>query len=504
MTPPNILIVMADQVNGTFFENGPADFLHVPHLRSWFKSAVNFSHCYTSSPLCGPARASLMTGQFPSTNGVYDNAAELAASVPSFAHQLRRAGYLTALSGKMHFVGPDQLHGYEERLTTDVYPSDFGWTPDYRKPHERVDWWYHNMGSVTGSGVAEISNQLEYDDEVAFFAEQRLLDLARRKDPRPWCLTVSFTHPHDPYVTRRKYWDLYEDCPALLPNAPAVPYDEQDPHSQRLLDANDYKAFNISDENIKRSRRAYFGNISYIDDKFGGLIDVLERTEMRDNTIILFLSDHGDMLGEHGLWFKMSPREGSSRVPLAIQIPGQPATAIDEPVSTVDVAATLADLVGVDSTDVPVTGDGVSLLPLIQKKNEHGPVYMEYAAEGTIAPLVTIRDGPYKFNWCEQDPPQMFNIETDPYEFRNLAQDPEYADLVQDFKNRVRARWDLQKFDADVRDSQARRITIYDALRKGKYTPWDFQPFIAASERYMRNHMDLNVLETEQRYPSRR
>ena len=107
----------------------------------------------------------------------------------------------------MHFVGPDQLHGFEERLTTDIYPADFGWTPDYRKPGERIDWWYHNMGSVTGAGVAEITNQLEYDDEVAYLATRKVYDLARGAATRSpaLVLTVSFTHPHDPYVARRRY-----------------------------------------------------------------------------------------------------------------------------------------------------------------------------------------------------------------------------------------------------------------------------------------------------------
>ena len=117
----------------------------------------------------------------------------------------------------MHFVGPDQLHGFEERLTTDIYPADFGWTPDYARPGERIDWWYHNLGSVTGAGTAEITNQLEYDDEVAYHATAKLHDLSRRQDARPWCLTVSFTHPHDPYVARPRFWDLYADCPALDP-----------------------------------------------------------------------------------------------------------------------------------------------------------------------------------------------------------------------------------------------------------------------------------------------
>ncbi len=246
---PNILIVMVDQLNGTLFPDGPAEFLHAPHMKALAARAARFRNNYTASPLCAPGRASFMSGQLPSRTEVYDNAAEFASSIPTYAHHLRSAGYHTCLSGKMHFVGPDQLHGFEERLTTDIYPADFGWTPDYRKPGERIDWWYHNLGSVTGAGVAEITNQMEYDDEVAFHAVQKLYDFARVTDDaarRPWCLTVSFTHPHDPYVARRQYWDLYEDCPALEPEVGFIPYDKQDPHSQRLYRASDYDSFDIT------------------------------------------------------------------------------------------------------------------------------------------------------------------------------------------------------------------------------------------------------------------
>ncbi|MFZ9199102.1 MAG: sulfatase-like hydrolase/transferase, partial [Paracoccaceae bacterium] len=163
---PNILILMVDQLTGTLFDDGPADFLHAPNLKKLAARSVRFANSYTASPLCAPARAAFMSGALPRRTRVYDNAAEFASDIPTYAHHLRRAGYYTALSGKMHFVGPDQLHGFEERLTTDIYPADFGWTPDYRKPGERIDWWYHNMGSVTGAGVAEITNQLEYDDDV--------------------------------------------------------------------------------------------------------------------------------------------------------------------------------------------------------------------------------------------------------------------------------------------------------------------------------------------------
>ncbi|WP_457935763.1 choline-sulfatase [Mesorhizobium sp. 10J20-29] len=501
---PNILIVMVDQLNGTLFPDGPAEFLHAPHLKALAARSVRFANNYTASPLCAPGRASFMSGQLPSRTGVYDNAAEFASSIPTYAHHLRSAGYLTCLSGKMHFVGPDQLHGFEERLTTDIYPADFGWTPDYRKPGERIDWWYHNLGSVTGAGVAEISNQMEYDDEVAFHAVQKLYDLARasdKADRQPWCLTVSFTHPHDPYVARRKYWDLYEGCPALEPEVGFIPVEEQDPHSQRLYAASDYASFDITPDNVRRSRRAYFANISYLDDKVGELIDVLERTRMLDDTIILFCSDHGDMLGERGLWFKMCFYEGSARVPMMIAGKGIEPGLVEAPVSNLDINPTLCDLVGIDLSAIAPWTDGESLLPLARGEARSTPVLMEYAAEGSQAPMIAIRDGRYKFVHCEIDPPQLFDLDADPLERTNLAADPAQAGLVADFMERVRARWDMARFDAEVRESQARRWIVYPALRNGAYYPWEFQPLQKASERYMRNHMDLNTLEEDKRFP---
>jgi choline-sulfatase len=498
---PNFLILMVDQMTGTLCPDGPADFLHTPHLKALAEAALRFRNCYTPSPLCLPSRASFMSGLLPSRTGVYDNAAEVAASLPTFAHYLRRAGYRTVLSGKMHFVGPDQLHGFEERLTTDIYPADFGWTPDYRKPGERIDWWYHNLGSVTGAGVAEITNQLEFDDEVAFHGEAEIYRLARRQKSQPWCLTVSFTHPHDPYVARQRFWDLYEDCPALLPEVAAIPYESQDPHSKRLMDAVDFRTFDISEAHIRRARRAYFANISYLDEKIGRLLDALKRCRMEQDTVVIFCADHGDMLGERGLWFKMSFFEGSARIPLMMSGPGLGSGRVDTPVSALDLVPTLAELAGIAIDGDAVNLDGESLLPLAQGGTRRTPVLMEYAAEGSYAPLVSLRDGRFKFNHCELDPPQLFDLDADPQERNNLAADPTQAAKVEAFMTQVRARWDMRRFDAEVRQSQARRWVVYDALRQGAYRPWDHQPEAQASERFMRNHMDLNRVEDDARFP---
>lgn len=499
MSRPNILIFMVDQLNGTFFPDGPADWLHAPNLKKLAARSTRFQNAYTASPLCAPGRAAFMSGQLPSGTGVYDNAAEFVSSIPTYAHHLRRAGYQTCLSGKMHFVGPDQLHGFEERLTTDIYPPDFGWTPDYRKPGERIEWWYHNMGSVTGAGVAEISNQMEYDDEVAYHATRKVYDLARGQDDRPWCLTVSFTHPHDPYVARKKYWDLYEDCEHLLPEVAAFPYEAQDAHSKRIFDANDWRSFDITEEDVRRSRRAYFANISYLDDKIGEVMEALETT--RQEAIILFVSDHGDMLGERGLWFKMSFYEGSSRVPMMVSAPNMEPGLVTTPVSNIDVCPTLCDLAGVSMEEVMPWTTGESLVHLGQGGTRDTPVAMEYAAEASYAPMVSLRYGKWKYNRCVLDPDQLFDLEADPRELTNLAEAPAHQGTVQSLRAKSEARWDLAAFDAAVRESQARRWVVYEALREGGYFPWDYQPLQKASERYMRNHMDLNVVEENQRFP---
>jgi len=497
---PNFLIFMVDQCNGTLFgEDGPADFLHVPNLRALYEKGVNFANTYCASPLCAPSRASFMSGLLPSRTGVYDNAAEFPSSIPTFAHHLRQQGYATALSGKMHFVGPDQLHGFEKRTTTDVYPADFGWTPDWTKPDERIDWWYHNLGSVTTAGVAETTNQLEYDDEVAFFAKQTLHQFSREDRAKPFCLTVSFTHPHDPFVTRQKYWDMYPEdkMPAL--NEGTISYEGHDPHSKRLLDMSDWRNFDTTDQKVIDSRRAYFGNISYIDENIGSILETLDACDFTEDTIVIFVSDHGDMLGEKGLWFKMSFFEGSARVPLMVCAPDRfkPVT-VSEPSSTLDVFPTLIDLAG---GSVPNDIDGTSLVPAMAGAVEPRQVIAEYAAEGSISPMVMLRDGTFKLNVCPVDPDQLFNLEDDPQEKDNLAQNPDFADQLSSMKATIDSNYDFEAFNENVMTSQKHRLLVYDALRNGDYYPWDYQPLQQACERYMRNHKDLNVLESDARYP---
>ena len=299
-----------------------------PALSALAESGVVFDAAYTASPLCSPARASLLTGMLPSRTGVYDNAAEFSSAIPTFAHHLRNEGYRTDLSGKMHFCGPDQLHGFEERLTTDIYPADFGWTPDWDHPHDRPTW-YHDMSSVLDAGPCVRSNQLDFDEEVTFAAERSLFGHIRSADQRPFCYVVSYTHPHDPYTIARQWWDLYEGVHIPLPRGrdPGIGRAEAGlayhPHELRLRAVCAMQDVRLTDDQVRGARRAYYGAISFVDDQIARLLTVLRETGRLDDTVVIVTSDHGEMLGERGAWYKMSFYEGSARVPLVVSSPGR-------------------------------------------------------------------------------------------------------------------------------------------------------------------------------------
>ena len=284
----NILIVMADQLTALALGCYGHKEVKSPNIDRLSANGVTFEYAYSSSPLCTPARYAFMTGQNISRSGGYDNAAYMPSTMPTFAHYMRLMGYRTCLSGKMHFVGPDQLHGFEERVTTDIYPADFGWIPDWTNADERIDLWYHNMSSVKQAGVASITNQLTYDDEVGTQSMKAIYEHARGEDERPLCLVSSFIHPHDPYATRKKYWDLYEDTDIALPAVARPNTDQQDAHNKRLEGVIALDSVEVSDDDIINARRAYYGNVSYVDEWVGRLQETLEECGMSQNTTIIF------------------------------------------------------------------------------------------------------------------------------------------------------------------------------------------------------------------------
>lgn len=500
MKRPNILFIMADQMAAPILPlHDAASPVQMPNLMKLAEQAVVFDSAYCNSPLCAPSRFTLVSGRLPSKIGAYDNAADFPADVPTYAHYLRRLGYRTALSGKMHFCGPDQLHGYEERLTSDIYPADYGWAVNWDEPDVRASW-YHNMSSVLQAGPCVRSNQLDFDEEVVFKARQYLYDHVRMSPDQPFCLTVSMTHPHDPYTIGREYWDRYEGVDIPLPRQ-HIEQSEQDPHSQRILKIIDLWDKPLPEDKIRDARRAYFGACSYIDDNIGKLLKTLEECGLAEDTLIVFSGDHGDMLGERGLWYKMHWFEMSARVPLLVHAPKRfAAHRVSQSVSTLDLLPTLVELAG-GQVEQGLELEGHSLLPHLQGKGGHDEVLGEYMAEGTVSPLMMIRRGPWKFVYSEQDPLLLFNLDSDPQELHNLAECGEHKGILAGFLAEARERWDIPAIHAATLASQRRRRLVAEALSQGKLTSWDHQPWVDASQQYMRNHIDLDDLERRARFP---
>jgi choline-sulfatase len=498
---PNFLILMADQMMPGALPAYGHRVTKAPHIDALAAEGVVFESAYCNSPLCAPSRYAFMAGQLPSKIGAFDNAAEFAAEIPTFAHYLRDAGYRTVLSGKMHFCGGDQLHGFEERLTTDIYPADFGWTPDWERPDERPSW-YHNMSSVTQAGPCVRSNQLDFDDEVVGAARRKLFDIARTGRDRPFCLVVSMTHPHDPYAIGAEYWNRYDEADIDMPRvAPSdVPLD---PHAARLRHVCELDRTAISAQQIRNARRAYYGAISYVDDQIGALRRTLREAKLDEDTIVILLADHGDMLGERGLWYKMSFFEGAARVPLIVSAPQRfEPRRVAQSVSLIDILPTLLELAhdgAAPAYAAPL--DGRSLLPHLAGSGGHDEVIGEYLAEGAVAPLIMIRRGRHKFVHSPGDPDQLYDLAADRDEVRNLATDAGASDLLRSFREECAARWDFARLRETVIASQRRRHLVAASLMKGMHFSWDFQPQRDASRQYVRNHLDLDDIEAAARFP---
>jgi choline-sulfatase len=491
---PNVLLIMADQLAASWLPAYGHDVVQAPNLTALAEGSTVYDAAYCPSPLCAPSRSALLAGRLPSRIGVYDNAAEMPASVPTLAHALRAGGYATALSGKMHFVGPDQLHGFEERLTPDVYPADLDWTPDWRRPLSHPLPWYHTMESVLTPGVTPASMQQDYDDEVAFYAVRKLYDLARTAGERPFFLTVSFTNPHDPWEIRAPYWDRYDRGAIEPPVVPRIPLEDADPHSRRLRAMYGTDEIELDDEQLVTARHGYYAAVSYVDDRIGEVLRTLRDVGLDDSTAVIFTADHGEMLGERGLWYKMAFFEHSARVPLFVRPPGGGAPArATAPVSTLDLVPTVLELTGVAADELEL--DGTSLLGA-------GPdriVRAEYLAEGVTAPAVMVRRGRHKLIVCPGDPDQLYDLGADPHELENLAADPAHAAVRDELRAEVSARWDLEALDRAVLASQRERRLVVRGLTQGRFTAWDYDPPGDALPRYVRSRVDLYELQRRSR-----
>ncbi len=496
---PNILVIQADQLTPGVLPAYGHPLVKAPNIDSLAESGVVFESAYCNFPLCVPSRASMMAGRFAHNIASWDNAMEMPAHIPTLAHYLRVAGYHTVLSGKMHFIGPDQVHGFSERVTTDIYPANFAWTPDWIAG-ERYRPTGINPSGIVEAGQCVRSLQIDYDDEVEHASVQKLFDLARFNDDKPWLLWASFTHPHSPFVTTKKYWDLYDHDDIDMPKVPPIPVDELDEMSRWLYYAHAQDLLTIKDEHVRNARHAYYGMTSYIDDKVGHIMRTLEELGLRDNTIVVFTADHGEMLGERGKWFKQYFYEGSVRVPLIVSYPpGYSPARVAEHVSLVDLLPTFMDWSGAQwDQATPLDGNSLDGLLSGGDADWDNTVISEYTGEGVIAPCRMIRRGKYKYIYTHGHPGLLYNTADDPLELQNLAGSPEYADVETELSRDILAGWNPDAVNDACIQSQKERLFIQKAT--GGEPTWAFLSRQGDAGRFVRNS---GATQTKQkaRYP---
>ena len=261
-------------------------------------------------------------------------------------------------------------------------------------------------------------------------------------------------------------------------------------------------AVEITEADIRRARHAYYGAISFVDDQIGRLLQSLDRFGLGRDTIVVVTADHGEMLGERGLWYKMHFFEWALRVPLIFWAPERFAPRrVAAPVSLVDLSPTLVDMGG-GLAEPALGSDGHSLVSLIEgHPTPVRPVLAEYTAEGAEAPVLMVREGDLKLIWSETDPPLLFDLAADPDERHNLAAEPHAAADLTRLMALVHRHWDPVALRRDVLASQRARRFTWGAVMQGQYTSWDYQPRSDASRQYMRNHLDLNEVEAARRFP---
>jgi len=448
---PNILLLVSDQhAHGVMGCTGD-EVVRTPNLDSLAARGTMFESCQCASPLCVPSRMTMLTGRHCSDIEVWSNHCYLRSEIPTFAHALGAAGYETVLCGRMHFVGPDQRHGFHRRIIGDVSGTKYlaGPTPRLSPPLLGATGQSYPAVAVAGPGRTAYQ---AYDEAVLERATQFLHD---RDDGRPLLLVAGFVLPHCPFVARKDLYDYYHER-VEMPHIPEGYLENLHPAMRAWREARGIT--DLTDDEIRAARAGYYGMVEHFDEIVGGMMSALAQSALADDTVVIYVSDHGESAGRNGLWWKSNFYDHSVGVPMIVAGPDIPeGPRRSEVVSLLDLAPTLSDLAG--APDLPFAS-GQSLPPLMRGELS-APWRDEAVAEmiglGLAYPYSgrMIRRGPWKLMHYEGHEPLLFNLDEDPDEFEDRAGDPECRDVREYLHDRVRLGWDSDAAQRSMMRSRA-------------------------------------------------
>lgn len=455
---PNVLFLISDDLNNYLGCYGDPR-AKTPNIDKLAARGVKFERAYCTFPLCGPSRNSMLTGLYPNSNGILANAQIFRQTVPaqvSLPQAFRQAGYFAARIGKLyHYNVPKSIgtNGHDDPGSWELELNPAG--VDRLEEEDHIFSLTPGQFGGTLSWYASPKSEEHHTDGLMARDAEWVLERCARQKDRPFFLAVGFFRPHTPYVAPKvPFYDFYQEAempvhPPVDQNPPEVP--------EAALGSYKKEQDKLTDELRRKAVHAYYASISFMDMQVGRVVAALDRLGLAENTVIVFTSDHGYHMGEHGLWQKMSLFEGSARVPLLIVAPGTaaPGSVVKTPVSHLDLYPTLTQLAGVKA---PANLQGQSLMPMLKDPQAPGRGWaLTQVTRGGGAKRATVtRDQSSdtkrlfgyslrtpRWRYTEWDEGQagreLYDHETDPKELQNLAAKAEHAATVAELSAQIRA-----------------------------------------------------------------
>ncbi len=455
MRPTNVLFILSDQHSPHVLGCYGNPVVKTPHLDALAARGTRFAHAYCPSPICVPARASLATGRYVHALECWDNAAPyIGIEAPSWGHRLTSQGHKVTTIGKLHYRKVDDPTGFpDQRLPMHVLD---GVGDLWHTLREHMPLRPHSRRQVLEARAGE-SEYTRYDRGNAEAAVRWLREEARGH-AKSWVLKVSFAHPHFPLMVPERYIRLYpidavplpvQWSPAEWPRHPALEF----MRARQTLDTP------FDEPTIRNAIAVYYGMVTYLDELIGRVLSAVEACGLSEETRIIYTSDHGEMLGEHGLWWKSSMYDGAVGVPMMIAGPDVPqGKVVSTNASLVDIFPSLVDATGAEFTPKDADLPGASLFRLAHGKPPDRSVFSEYHAIFSPTGIFMLRGPRYKYIHYAGYPPQLYDLERDPQETHDLAGDPHRADVHEACRRDLWAIADPDAIDRRARDHQRRRI----------------------------------------------
>jgi choline-sulfatase len=439
--------MMADQQSPHVLRHTGDRIVRTPNLDRLAAEGTRFTATYCGSPLCVPSRMTFLTGRHCSEIGVWSNGCVLDSEIPTFPGELAAGGYETVLCGRMHFVGPDQRHGFTRRTIGDVsqgrFPAGMEGPLLAGLPPGTTG---QNRAAVEAAGPGRTAYPA-YDEAVTDSACRLLEEWDRSAADQPLALLVGYVLPHCPFICPPDLFAHYYDR-VDVPRLPEGYLDGLHPAARAYRERRDFDS--LTDEQVRVARAAYYGLVEYHDRLCGRVLEALRRTRFAANTLVVYLSDHGDMAGEHRVWTKSNFYEGSACVPMIWSWPGRfrADATVDQVTSLLDVGPTLVEL------GSPESG-------LEGKRRAENEAFSEYCGLLGDRPSRMLREGPWKLvHYHGYEEPQLFHLGDDPGEWHDRRNDAACAAVRDRLHARAREGWDGDLIEAAMGRLTERRQEV--------------------------------------------